>query len=93
MISVSKNNISAMTRKMKSEYNLDFDGFIGYCDYGNTASLTGYSGNVCDLHAITGEATDKLPSESASGSALTNRTNVEFYANLMCHILRYFYMN
>ena len=36
---------------------ITFDEFISYC---GLFCLTGYSGNVCNLNVITGEATDKL---------------------------------
>ena len=90
MDAVAKNNICQMTRKMKSEYGLNYNGFIGRVEYGNGAYLTPYASAVCGLNAITGECTDKLPSEPASGSALTNRANVEFYGNLIANMIKFY---
>lgn len=90
MAGICKYNISVMSRKMKVNYSLGFNGFIGSVDYADTPCLTSYSSSVLGINTVTGEATDKLPSEAQSGTALTNQLNVEFYGNLVCNIIKHF---
>ena len=90
-VAIARTNISKLSRRMKSGYNQNFEGFAGYVE-GTTlhGDLGGQAASKYRFNAMTAECTDKLMGEAESGTALTNQINVEFYANLITEIIKYY---
>ena len=90
-VAIARTNISKLSRKMQSGYNQNFDGFAGYIE-GTTlhGDLGGHAAKKYRFNSMTAECTDKLVDEAQSGTPLTNQVNVEFYANLIAEIIKYY---
>lgn len=90
-IAIARNIVAKISKHLKSDYKQDFEGFAGYVEGAPAGGgVASYAVMRCGLNGMTAEVVDKLVGESESGTPLTNQVNVEFYANLIAEIIKYY---